>query len=83
MRSRAGEREKRERILLASLERLVEEAEWTTAKHGVSPHEYVLKKEAPELFLEMRAFIKKSGYYGKFLGQVYFIGEIGDYVTGI
>ncbi len=66
-------------VLLTRLERLIEEAEWTVAKHGVSPHEYVLKKEAPELFVEMRAFIKENGYYGKFLGRVYLIGEIGDY----
>ena len=69
----------REAVLLTRLERLIEEAEWTTAKHGASPHEYVLKKEAPELFVEMRAFIKENGYYGKFLRRVYFIGEIGDY----
>ncbi len=75
----AGAWEKREAVLLTRLEHLIEEAEWTVAKHGVSPHEYVLKKEAPELFVEMRAFIKKNGYYGKFLGRVYFIGEIGDY----
>ncbi len=68
----------REAVLLTRLERLIEEAEWTTAKHG-SPHQYVLQKEAPELFVEMRAFIKENGYYGKFLRRVYFIGEIGDY----
>ncbi len=45
----------------------------------MSPHEYVLKKEAPELFVEMRAFIKENGYHGKFLRRVYFIVEIGDY----
>ncbi len=70
---------KREAVLLTRLERLIEEAEWTAAKHGVSPHEYVLKKEAPELFVEMRAFIKENGYHGTFLGRVYLIGEIGDY----
>ncbi len=68
----------REAVLMTRLERFIEEAEWTEAKHGVSPHEYVLKKEAPELFVEMRASIKENGYHGKFLGRVYFIGEIGD-----
>ncbi len=69
----------REAVVLTRLERLIEQAEWTAAKHDVSPHEYVLKKEAPELFVEMRAFIKEKGYHGKFLRRVYFIGEIGDY----
>ncbi len=68
----------REAELLTRLERLIEEADWTTAKHG-SPHQYVLKKEAPELFLEMRAFIKENGYYGRFRWTVYFIGEVGEH----
>lgn len=63
---------------MTRLERLIEEAVWTTAKHG-SPHQYVLKKDVPELFVEMRAFIKENGYYGRFRRVVYHIGEVGDY----
>ncbi len=61
-----------------ALERLIDAAEWTSSKY-LSDHQYVKKFEAPELFVEMRAFIKDSGYPGRFLKTTYFYGDVGEY----
>ena len=60
------------------LERLIDDADWRATSH-LSPHEYVLSREHPELQAALEAYFLDHGYRGSFLDREYTYANIGAY----
>ncbi len=67
--------------LLSELEALIEvieKAAWRATKF-ISPHEYILKKDEPELFEAMKKFVRENGWPGRFFKTIYRYATVGEY----
>ncbi len=63
---------------IQELERLIDGAQWRATNY-LSPHEYVLSRDYPELYAALRAYLLDQGYVGLFLNREYTYGNIGVY----
>lgn len=61
-----------------AIEREVHEAKWRATEY-LSPHEYVLSEEYPELYSAVKRCLLDTGYKGRFLDQEYVYANIGAY----
>ena len=60
------------------LERLINEGQWRSTNY-LSPHEYVLSRDYPELYSALKAYLLDHGYAGLFLDQEYTYVNLGAY----
>ncbi len=60
------------------IRRWIEEAHWRATEY-LSPHEYVLSQDYPELHETLKARILDHGYPGRFLDREYNYTNIGAY----
>ncbi len=60
------------------LERMILDAKWRGTSY-VSPHEYVLSRDYPELYMALERYLLAHGYTGLFLDQEYTYANIGAY----
>ncbi len=55
---------------------MVNDAVWHRTTH-VSPHEYILRDEYPELFAAVKERVGEEGYPGRFQGRTYRYADLG------
>ncbi len=60
------------------LERLIDDADWRATSY-LSPHEYVLSLDCPELYTTLEGHLLDRGYKGLFLNREYTYANIGAY----
>ena len=63
---------------LEDIKRAIDEAQWRATDY-LSPHEYVLSREYPELHGALKAYLLDHGYTGLFLDWEYVYTNIGAY----
>ncbi len=59
-------------------ESLIDDAQWRATNY-LSPHEYVLSRDCPELYSALRAYLFDHGYEGLFFNREYTYVNIGAY----
>ncbi len=55
---------------------MVKDAVWHRTTY-VSPHEYILRDEYPELFAAMKELVREEGYPDRFQGRTYRYADLG------
>ncbi len=60
------------------LERIIADAKWRATRY-LSPHEYILSRDYPELYTALERYLLDHGYGGLFLNQEYTYANMGEY----
>ena len=60
------------------LESMIVDAEWRVTSY-LSPHEYVLSRDYPQLYTTLEGHLLDHGYKGLFLNEEYTYANIGAY----
>ena len=65
-------------MALEDIKREIDDANWRATEY-LSPHEYVVSQEYPEVYAAMKEYLLHHGYTGRFLGVEYVYANIRDY----
>lgn len=60
------------------MEERINRIKWIKTTH-IQPHEYILRKDHPDLYSEISKMIKEKGYTKDFRGTKYRYVDIGEY----
>ena len=60
------------------IQELIDKAFWKKTNY-ISPHEYMMKNDYPEVYAAITELIEKQGYEGAFLTKTYRYVIIGKY----
>jgi len=60
------------------LEQEIAKSYWRKTNY-IQPHEYMMAKDNPELFAELKRLIQEGGYEAEFMGKAYRYVNIGKY----
>ncbi len=63
---------------LEEIKRAIDEAHWQATDY-LSPHEYVLSRDYPEMHEALKTYLLDHGYTGRFLDREYTYTNIGPY----